>query len=274
MKKIRGAVLLATIVSMALLAGAASAGASTVTIGSPLTATWVQAPMCSSTCTEANTKIGESGAQLAAPSAGTIVRWRIDDSAGTFRLLVLRPDGSGHFSAVAMSPAQTPVGTGIETFPADISVQAGDLIGLDNEESSAEIGYTTLGVTGSQFTYFSPQMVVGSNSSTSTTITPSENEELAFNADVESAAAAPVPLPAPAPLPAPTLTPPVPTCKVPNLRGKKLKVAKKKLVAADCKLGKVKKKRGVTAKTGKVKKQGTKPGKILVADTKVNVTLG
>jgi hypothetical protein len=230
--------------------------------------------MCFSTCTEANTKIGESGAQLAAPGAGTIVRWRIDDSAGTFRLVVLRPDGSGHFSAVAMSPAQTPVGTGIETFPADIPVQAGDLVGLDNEGSSAELGYATVGVTGSQFTYFSPQLVVGSNSSTSTTVTPSENEELAFNADVESAAAAPAPLPTPTPSPAPIPTSPTPTCKVPNLRGKKLKVARTKLVAADCKLGKVKKKGKVTAKSGKVKKQGAKPGKILVAGTKVNVTLG
>jgi hypothetical protein len=267
MKKARGALLLVAIVSVALFSATASAGASVVTIGSPLTATWVQAQMCFSTCTEANTKIGESGAQLAAPSAGTIVRWRIDDSKGTFRLLVLRPDGSGNFAAVAMSPAQTPAGTGIETFSADIPVQAGDLIGLDNEESSAEIGYTLSGVTGSQFTYFFPQMVVGSNSSTSTTVTPSENEELAFNADVESGAAAP------APLPAPTPTPPVLTCKVPNLHGKGLKAAKKKLKAADCKLGKVTKKKGATAKTGKVGKQSPKAGKILAPGSKVKVTL-
>ncbi len=62
-------------------------------------------------------------------------------------------------------------------------------------------------------------------------------------------------------------------CKVPNLSGKKLKAAKKKLKKADCKIGTVTKKDGATAKSGKVKKQGPKAGKILAPGTKVNVTL-
>ena len=62
-------------------------------------------------------------------------------------------------------------------------------------------------------------------------------------------------------------------CVVPKLAGKKLKAAKKKLKLADCKLGKVTKKKGATAKTGKVEKQSPKPGKVLASGSKVKVTL-
>jgi hypothetical protein len=63
-------------------------------------------------------------------------------------------------------------------------------------------------------------------------------------------------------------------CLVPKLKGKKLKAAKKSLKKAECKVGKVAKEDGVTAKTGKVVGQSPKPGKKLKARTKVNVTLG
>jgi beta-lactam-binding protein with PASTA domain len=49
-------------------------------------------------------------------------------------------------------------------------------------------------------------------------------------------------------------------CTVPKLTGKKLKAAKKGLTRADCKLGKVTKKKGATAKGGKVVKQSPKAG--------------
>jgi hypothetical protein len=62
-------------------------------------------------------------------------------------------------------------------------------------------------------------------------------------------------------------------CKVPQLRGKKLKAAKKKVRKGDCKVGKVKKLHGATAKTGKVSKQGPKPGKILAPGSKVKIVL-
>lgn len=62
-------------------------------------------------------------------------------------------------------------------------------------------------------------------------------------------------------------------CKVPQLKGKKLKAAKKKIRKANCKLGKVKKLDGATAATGKVSKQSPKPGKILAPGAKVKVTL-
>jgi IPT/TIG domain/PASTA domain len=62
-------------------------------------------------------------------------------------------------------------------------------------------------------------------------------------------------------------------CKVPQLKAKKLKAAKKKIRKGDCGLGKVKKLHGATAKTGKVSKQNPKPGKILAPGSKVKITL-
>lgn len=62
-------------------------------------------------------------------------------------------------------------------------------------------------------------------------------------------------------------------CKVPQLNGKKLKAAKKRIGKAGCKLGTVKKLGGATTKTGKITKQNPKPGKILAPGSKIKVTL-
>ncbi len=80
---------------------------------------------------------------------------------------------------------------------------------------------------------------------------------------------------APAPLPAPPrVSTAAAKCQVPRLRGRKLKASKKKLRAADCKLGKVTRHRGATARTGRVVKQRPKPGALVPAGTKVKVTMG
>lgn len=63
-------------------------------------------------------------------------------------------------------------------------------------------------------------------------------------------------------------------CKVPKLKGLKLKAVKKKLSKAGCRTGKVTKKKGVTGKTGKVVKQGAKAGKKLKPGSKIAVKLG
>ena len=63
-------------------------------------------------------------------------------------------------------------------------------------------------------------------------------------------------------------------CKVPNLIGKKLKAARKRIRKAGCKVGNVKLRKGVTRKTGRVVKQGPKAGKVFAPGKKVNVTLG
>jgi beta-lactam-binding protein with PASTA domain len=63
------------------------------------------------------------------------------------------------------------------------------------------------------------------------------------------------------PAAAPTPTPaPAPTCTVPKLAGKSLKASKKKIKGADCIVGKVTKKKGAKAATGKVVGQNKKTG--------------
>ena len=65
-----------------------------------------------------------------------------------------------------------------------------------------------------------------------------------------------------------------PRCTVPKLRGSRLKAAKAKLRNANCKVGKITKRNGVTAKTGKVVKQKPKPGTMLPPGTSVALALG
>jgi hypothetical protein len=60
-------------------------------------------------------------------------------------------------------------------------------------------------------------------------------------------------------------------CVVPKLKGKKVKVAKKALGRADCKVGTISRRKG---KPGKVIKQNPKPGKVLAPGTKVKLTVG
>jgi hypothetical protein len=62
-------------------------------------------------------------------------------------------------------------------------------------------------------------------------------------------------------------------CVVPKLKDNKLRAAKTRLRNAGCKVGKVRKLDGATAKTGLVTKQNPKPGETRVPGTKVNITL-
>ena len=62
-------------------------------------------------------------------------------------------------------------------------------------------------------------------------------------------------------------------CKVPQLRGHRLKASKKQLRAKDCRVGKLTKRRGATAKTGKIVKQVPKPGTVAAPGTKVKLTI-
>jgi PASTA domain/IPT/TIG domain len=63
------------------------------------------------------------------------------------------------------------------------------------------------------------------------------------------------------------------SCVVPKLRGKKLETAKNRLRKVGCRIGKVRRKKGVAARAGRIVKQSLKPGTVLAPGTKVNVTL-
>ncbi len=90
-----------------------------------------------------------------------------------------------------------------------------------------------------------------------------------------TAPASPSPAPGPSPVPGPSPTPtPSPTCIIPKLTGKTLKASRKKIAAADCKVGTVTRRKGAKARSGKVVGQSKKPGTVVPAGTVVKVTLG
>lgn len=65
-----------------------------------------------------------------------------------------------------------------------------------------------------------------------------------------------------------------PRCLVPKLAGRSLAASRKRLGAANCKIGRVSKRRGATARTGKIVKQNPKAGVVLAGGASVGVTLG
>jgi hypothetical protein len=72
----------------------------------------------------------------------------------------------------------------------------------------------------------------------------------------------------------PNPAPLVSHCVVPKLKGAKLKASKHRARAADCRIGKVTRKEGVTAKSGRVIKQAPKPGSVQEPGTAIKVRLG
>lgn len=63
-------------------------------------------------------------------------------------------------------------------------------------------------------------------------------------------------------------------CLVPSVKRVKLTGAKRRLRRAGCALGKVRRRQGVSVRTGRVHAQRPKPGKIMAAGGKVSLTLG
>jgi hypothetical protein len=72
----------------------------------------------------------------------------------------------------------------------------------------------------------------------------------------------------------PSVSTPGSRCVAPKLAGEKLKIVKKRIKRADCELGRVTKKKGATANTGRVIRQAPKAGKASPAGSKVSVKLG
>jgi hypothetical protein len=172
---------LIALTAISLPLGACSAQAATVTVGSPLTASFSFS--FTGPVTAANATLGEPAANVTSPVTGTIVRWRlVDDSAGApFALRVLRPAVGGEMG-VGTSSQVTPASIGTQTFATHLPVQAGDLIGLDLVTSSSLVG-EAVPVAGSTIYQWTPAISDGSTAQQSFTFA---NSELGFNADVET----------------------------------------------------------------------------------------
>jgi hypothetical protein len=309
----------------------ATAQASTVAIGSVLPAGYASTAF-ESVQTQFNTALPEKGVNLVSPVDGAIVRWRIIGAeGGPFYLRVLRPNGSGAYKASGTSTGVIPTDTGLQTFPTNLAVKAGDLIGIDPTKGTDKIGVAE--VSSASFATIFPPPLEGA------TLPPSKSEtgkEIELSAEVQptpvitkvspsigsvlggtkvtitgtdfngasevkfgelTAASLQVDsetqITATAPkstkvgrvdITVKTLAGTSATsrsdtftyegCVVPKLRGKKLRVAKNRLRAADCKLGTVRKVKRPASKRGKVVAQSPKPGKVLATGAKVNLKLG
>jgi hypothetical protein len=206
-----------------------------------------------------------------APISGNVVSWSIAGASAVpgYNLVVLRQTPTNKYTVTAASPVVTPAGGAAQSFPSSLPIQAGEIVGV-NYPTTATIG--ALPVT-STVASFSSTLTMGAEaapfSESSSPISP------AFNATIESPPTLQPPVLQP-PVTQPVAPAPTPEahCVVPKLNGKKLKAAKKKIRAAECKVGLVSKKNGVKVASGKVIKQSPKAGKVLPVHTGVSVKLG
>ncbi|MGN6169159.1 MAG: hypothetical protein ACTHQQ_13465 [Solirubrobacteraceae bacterium] len=108
----------------------------------------------------ANTVIGQVGGTLACfsgaawgdisyvvpPHGGTITSFSFQSDSRNkdqqLRFLALRPVGLGttYYTVIGETPLDKLAGTGLETFPADIAVQGGDILGLWNPRTLSNCG--------------------------------------------------------------------------------------------------------------------------------------
>jgi len=176
-------VLLATATgALALLGGTAQA--STVTVGSVLPPGAAPAKFAA-VQTLFNTALPEPGANLASPVDGAIVRWRAQGlKGGPFVLRVLHPNGKGAFEATTASLSATPTGEGLQTFDTNLSIRAGDLIGIDPASAEDEIG--VVAVAGASYGTIFPTPLNGSTVPPSSTVSGSE---IALSAEIQAAPA-------------------------------------------------------------------------------------
>lgn len=185
MTKQRHRIGLGAIAAMSALAlfAASAAQARTLTVGSVLPPGATAKPF-EGVQTLFNTALPEKGANLVSPVNGAIVRWQAQElKGGPFQLRVLRPNGSGAYTAAGTSGAVTPSGSGLQTFTANIPVKAGDLIGIDPTSATDEIGFVSE-VPGAGVGFIFPPPFEGATVPASGT---KSGQEIALRAEVQPA---------------------------------------------------------------------------------------
>jgi len=167
-------------VSALVLAMATTAQASVISIGSVLPDGW-ESKKFDRVESLFNTALPESGATLASPVNGAIVRWRVQGAVGgPFYLRVLHPNGKGAYEAAGRSAGATPTGTGLQTFETNLKIQAGDLIGIDPTADTDEIGVKK--ESGASYASIFPTPFDGSINAPSKTFS---GEEIELSAEVQ-----------------------------------------------------------------------------------------
>jgi hypothetical protein len=136
----RGIALLgaASISGLALAAGVASAATprQTVTLGGASGNPTANICAASINCTYVPFS-NVSAPALGAPFNGTVTSFAVNagSAGGRVKLRVLRPTGGGKYTGVGTSVPET-LNVGMNTFTVSMPVEAGDVIGLDNDSSA------------------------------------------------------------------------------------------------------------------------------------------
>ena len=189
------------------------------------------------------------GTNITSPVDGTVVSYRLALAEGTYAIQVIRLAGSpallpinGSARSIASSTGTPISSTGVSPPVAtNVAIKRGDLVGVRSFDPESVIGFGGIGTTGNGVTNivgWQPALEDGSPERFPDT---GGNAELGMQATVRY-------------------------CKVPKLKGKTPKAARKALNAADCTVGKLKKTNKVHDKK-EVLSQSVKPGKA-VSDTK------
>jgi PASTA domain len=230
-------------------------------------------------------QLGTSGGNsYVVPQAGTLTSWSTAAAPGagqTLSLKVYRPLGGTVYSVIGEDGPRALVPSVLDTFPIDIPVAAGDVIGLNDGEAplfndacsfyTTPVGDVEGGLpgdapTGSSLNFEAVDTMTEVRANVSANLVPTPP---ILVSSPPPAAGTPAPGPPSSGPPAA----PAPQCLVPRLGAKKLRAAKKALKMADCRLGRVSRLKGATAKTGLVVSQSPQTGKKLVAGAKVAVKL-
>ncbi|MGE5281736.1 MAG: IPT/TIG domain-containing protein [Chloroflexota bacterium] len=163
--------------------GAGGAGATTITVGSPLVGSFNVAVAFTEQGTVANTTLADPSANVTSPVDGMVVRWRMTgfSTAGPYKLRILRPAGEGRYTGAGTSSPETRLGTGTETFTTRLPIQAGDLIGLDGAGASSS--FPVASNAGSSFSIWRPPLQDGWTAAPQ----PGSAHELGFDAAVQPA---------------------------------------------------------------------------------------
>jgi hypothetical protein len=124
------------LIVVASLLGCSSAQAATVTVGSPLTATFEPGNIGTMGILGITSVLGEPGAHAASPVDGAVIGWKLLGEGGPFELRVVRPEEAGTFRFGAISAPQTIASYGLATFTTDLPIKAGEVVGIQAAANS------------------------------------------------------------------------------------------------------------------------------------------
>jgi hypothetical protein len=123
-------------IAVASLLACSSAQAATVTVGSPLTASFLPGTVGAPGIVGINSVLGEPGAHATSPVDGAVIGWKVLGEGGPFELRVLRPEGAGTYLGVAAGAPETLGTYGLGTFTTDLPIKVGEIVAIQAAENA------------------------------------------------------------------------------------------------------------------------------------------